>query len=232
MTRTTPPRKFICCLMGIALSVVVCLSGCQTCGWWGGSCDKCEENCGESGSNCGGWRDSCSSWWHRNAGLSVPETLPLGSIVRAHYHTMQTNAEAADFIMHDLDFTGSTAALTPAGRDRIMEIAARARSAPFPVIVERCCNNSNPELDAHRRSIVVQILTDFGIPEANQRVVVAPAYGMGITSMEAEMDFYQNTWSRGNGGGGGRNRGGGGFNGGGGGFGGGGGGGGFGGGVF
>jgi uncharacterized membrane protein YgcG len=180
MTHPITPRFPARCLFGLALAMCAVLStGCQTC--------------------CG-WRDSAWAWWHRDAGLSVPETLPLGSTVRAHYHTMQTNAEAADFILHDHDFVGATAELTPAGRDRILEISARARSAPFPVIVERCCNNANPELDSHRRTIVAQILHDNGLPEAHQRVIVAPAYGKGITAMEGEMDFYQNTYSRGAGG--------------------------------
>jgi uncharacterized membrane protein YgcG len=178
-TPSNPARR----LLGVSLMLCAAsAAGCQT---------------------CGGWKDRMCGWWSCNAGLSVPETLPLGSTVRAHYHTMQTNAEAADFILHDLDFVGATAELTPAGRDRILEIAARARSAPFPVIVERCCNNSNPELDSHRRTIVAQILNDHGIPEADQRVIVSPAYGMGITGMEAELDFYQNTYSRGLGGNGG-----------------------------
>ena len=148
----------------------------------------------------GGWKQDLYSWWHQHHGLPIPETLPLGSTVRAHYHTMQTNAEASDFILHRHDFVGSTAELTPAGRDRILEIAARARSAPFPVVVERVCNNANPELDNHRRQIVAAVLTDLGIPEAKQRVVVAPAYSRGVTSWEGEFDYYQNVFSRGIGG--------------------------------
>jgi len=168
------------CVAGLLLALITSGSGCQ---------------------HWSNWKARTSAWWNRNRGLSVPETLPLGSTNRAHYHTMQTNAEAADFILHRHDFVGSTADLTPAGRDRILEIAARARSAPFPVLIERSWHNSNPELDAHRRSIIVQVLGDLGIPEADQRVIVAPAYGPGITSQEAELDFYQNTYSRGLGGG-------------------------------
>ena len=138
------------------------------------------------------------SWtWPGYSTLSVPETYPLGSVSRAHYHTMQTNAEAADFILHRSDFTGSTAALTPYGRDRILEIAARLRNAPFPVLVERSENNSDPELDEHRRNIIAQILFDHGIPEADQRVFVSPAYGRGLNSREAEFDYYQSIYSRG-----------------------------------
>lgn len=153
-------------------------------------------------SGCAATKARFDSWLYSSKGLSVPETLPLGSVNRAHYHTMQTNAEAADFIMYQHDFVGETADITPAGRDRILEIAARSRQTPFPIIIERSWNNSNPELDQHRRNLIAQVLNDLGTPEADQRVIVAPAYGPGITSNEGEFDYYQNTFSRGFNGGG------------------------------
>lgn len=130
--------------------------------------------------------------------MAVPDVYPLGSITRSHFHTMQENAEAADFILHRCDFVGSTAQLTPFGRDRILEIAARMRNAPYPVLVERSENNSDPELDSHRRELIVRVLFDHGMPEAAQRVFVSPAYGVGRNSRAAEADFYQGTFSRGN----------------------------------
>lgn len=171
---------------------------------------------------CSGW----CGWAHHNRSLAIPERYPIGSVMRAHFHTMQENAEAADFILHRGDFVVNTAELTPAGKDRIAEMAARMRSAPFPALVERSEHNSDPELDAHRRAIVAQVLTDMGVPEANQRTFVSPAYGKARNSTEAEFDYYNVIFSRGgNGFGGGNGNGGGGFGGGGGGgFGGGGGG--------
>ena len=56
----------------------------------------------------------------------VPDRYPLGSVNRAHYQTMEANAEAADFILHRNEFVGETADLTPYGKDHILEIAARA----------------------------------------------------------------------------------------------------------
>jgi hypothetical protein len=138
--------------------------------------------------------------------------------LRAHDQVMQTNAEAADFIMHRLDFVGQTAELTPDGKDHILEIAARMRSTPFPVIVEREENNSDPELDAHRRNLVAQILTDLGNPDAQQRTVVATPYGPGYVSTRAEQMYYQHIYGGtafNNGGGFGGGFGGGGFGGGG-----------------
>ena len=164
--------------------------------------------------------------------LAIPDQLPVGAVQRAHFHQMQTNAEAADFILYQMDFVGQTAELTPDGKDKVNEIGARMRSAPFPVLVERTYNNADPELDAHRRELVAMILHEKGNPDANNRVFVSPSYGLGKSSLEAAPEFYMhvyqqsginNSFGLGNGAMGGA---GGGFGGGGGGFGGGGGGGG------
>ncbi len=165
--------------------------------------------------------------WAMKKSNAIPETLPLGSTVRSHYQVMESNAEASDFILHRHDFVGQTAVLTPDGKDKILEIAARMPSTPFPVVVERSENNSNPELDALRRNLVAQVVTDLGNQDGQQRTVVSTSYGPGYTGTRAEQTYYQHIYS----GGGGlnnnnNNNGGGGFGGGGGGFGGGGGGGG------
>jgi hypothetical protein len=127
--------------------------------------------------------------WHGEyRSPSVPDVYPLGAVNRAHYQTMQANGEAADFILHQFDFVGSTSELAPAGKDHLLEIAARARSVPFPVLIERTENNANPTLDEHRRASIAQVLLDLGIADAPQRTIVAPAYGKGLTGREAEAD--------------------------------------------
>ena len=184
----------------------------------------CNTGC-NTGCGCG-----CCGWlfgWMFHRSNAIPQVLPLGKTVEAWYQVEETNAEAADFILHLRDFVGETAQLTPAGKDHIMEIAARMRANPFPVVVERSLNNSDPELDAVRRNLIAQVLADHGNPDAQQRTVVALSYGPGYISSEAEPLYYRHL-QRGFGGG----FGGGGGGGGGGGFGGGGGGGGFGGGGF
>lgn len=203
-------------------------AGCVTCG--ASDCDSCGSRsgpgiCVPGAYGAGGCCQQAGGWLFRRRTFAVPDTLPLGSTVRAHYHTMETNAEASDFILHRYEFVDNTAELSPAGRDHVVEIAARAKSAPFPVLVERSENNSDPELDARRRNLVAQILTDFGVPEANQRTIVSPAYGRHPNSIEAEIDYGQYIYSRGtegfgnNGGYGAGGFGAGGFGGGGGGFG-------------
>ncbi len=216
--------------------------GCSDCGhgkskWYKfgkkDKCQSCDDGCGQSCGTCGGCGTTCCLGAGGMCGgclarrsLAIPDIYPVGSLQRAHFHQMQTNAEASDFILHEHDFVLETAELTPDGKDKILEIAARMRSAPFPVLVERTMHNANPELDAHRRAIVAQILTDLGNTDANGRVIVSPAYNRGKTSMEAAPEFNQFIFSGGgnnnfnNGGFG--NGAGGGFGGGGGGFGGGG----------
>lgn len=134
---------------------------------------------------------------HRS--LAVPDIFPLGQISRAHWHTMETNGEAADFILYRNEFVDNSSALSPYGRDHIMEIAARMASTPFPVIVQRSDNNADPELDAIRRDIVVRVLTDLGATDAEQRVVVSQPYSDGINSVEGEQDYGTFRLSRGNG---------------------------------
>jgi len=133
-------------------------------------------------------------WFRSHA---IPDRYPLGSLERAHFQNMQTNGEATDFIMNQIDFVGDTSELTPDGKDHVLEIAARMRSAPFPVLIERSENNSNPQLDAERRGTVAMILADLGNPDADQRTFVSTPYGPGITSMEGQMDYFRFIYSRG-----------------------------------
>lgn len=219
-------------LTSLPIAAAAFAAGCSInqVGYCGGTdCDSCGPGgcppgaCGNGGcvGSAGGPCRQVGGWLFRRRTFAVPDTLPLGSTVRAHYHTMEANAEASDFILHRYEFVYNTAELTPAGRDHIVEIAARSKSAPFPILVERSENNSDPELDARRRNLIAQVLTDFGVPEANQRTIVSPAYGRHANELETEMDYGRFIYSRGyggfgnNGGGGGAGFGGVGFGGGG-----------------
>ncbi|MDZ4684781.1 MAG: hypothetical protein SH850_06785 [Planctomycetaceae bacterium] len=181
-------------------------TGCDSCGIDGYGAEGCDDGCGgkfslkKSWGKCkdcsqsklltGGCCSSCCS--HRS--LAIPEIYPVGAVQRAHFHQMQTNAEAMDFVLFQKDFVLDSAELTPDGKDKIVEIAARMRSAPFPVIVERMWNNADPELDAHRRALVAQILADFGNADANNRTFVSNAYGPGKSSLEGAPEYYQNIY--------------------------------------
>jgi uncharacterized membrane protein YgcG len=148
--------------------------------------------------------------------LAIPDVYPLGSTVRAHYHQMETNGEAVDFVINRNEFIGSTAELNSSGLDHVLEIAARARRDPFPIIVERSENNSDPELDQHRRQMVAWILTEKGVQNAVSRTVVSQAYDPGMNGSPAEDAYYRfiSNGNNGNSFGGGGGSGGGGFGGG------------------
>lgn len=122
----------------------------------------------------------------------IPNVFPLGSVMRSHIHAEQTNAEASDMIFNLVHFTGETAHLTPDGKDHLMEVAARMRSVPFPVLIERTPNNANPTLDAERRAVVARYLADLGNPDSDQRTIVSNAYDRGLNSFEGEADYYTN----------------------------------------
>ena len=195
-------KKLLSGLMAVTPAIAI---GCAHCGWSTPStcntpvceascepaCEPCGDACGQP-SACGNLHSTLCGWMCRRSN-SIPDTLPLGHTVRSHYQTMETNGEAVDFILNLNDFVGSTATLTPDGKDKILEIAARMRSQPFPVLIERSYNNSDPELDMLRRNLVAQILTDLGNPDAAQRTVVATAYGPGYNSQEAETMYMRHT---------------------------------------
>jgi hypothetical protein len=139
--------------------------------------------------------------------MAVPDVMPLGTISRAHWHMMETNGEATDFVIHRNEFVDNSSELSPYGRDHVAEIAARMSSAPFPVLVQRSENNSDPELDAARRQLVARVLTDLGNPDADHRTIVSQPYSNGINAIEGERDYSNyrysgsNQGNQGNGGG-------------------------------
>lgn len=138
-----------------------------------------------------GCRGKVGGAFATTARYPVPERYPLGSINRSHYHAMETNAEATDFVVNQYEFVGDSAELTRDGKDHLLEIGARMRSAPFPVIIERTTNNDMPDLDGERRVVVARYLAEMGNPDAEQRTIVSPAYSRGINSSEGEADYYR-----------------------------------------
>lgn len=227
-------RKLISRAVAIMVGpILVAASGCATCGTCCQTDPCCEaptccapETCCDAAPCCDtgccdkGCNSCCSLFYSCLFGRrsnAIPDVLPLGSTVRAHYEQMQTNGEAVDFVINEVDFVRESAALTPNGRDHILEIAARMPSSPFPVVIERTRNNADPELDAIRQQLVVQVLSDLGSPDANSRVFIATPYGPGYTGREAEQTYFQHIRQGGNNNfnNGGNNGGGGGFGGGG-----------------
>ncbi|QDT38944.1 hypothetical protein [Stratiformator vulcanicus] len=193
LTISTGCSHYSGCLASKDCGEAECGESCSTGSCSTGSCGSGLFGCKLCGGGAG-MLGGCLCRRHK----AIPDTLPLGSTIRAHFHTMQTNAEASEFIMHRHEFVRSSSELSPVGKDHIVEIAARAKSAPFPVVIERSENNADPELDALRRNMVATILTDLGVPEADQRTFVAPGYNKAANSVEASTDYFQHIFTRGN----------------------------------
>lgn len=178
----------------------------------------------------------------RNAQVSAP--TPLGAEVDNPMMQQEHNAEAAKFVvyMHEFELNRTDEQgrehgwrLNEDGEDHLKQIAMGIKHGiDFPVVVERSRSSVkagtdyefpvhyNEELDAKRRTIIVAVLERMGVADAEQRVVVAPAFSEGFTGTEASRAYNRGINGGGVGGGGGGAGGGGAFGGGGGGMGGGG----------
>lgn len=123
----------------------------------------------------------------------------------------EANAEASKYVvyMHEFELNKyindrnlDGIRLNEAGEDHVKRIAHNLRrGASFPVVIERSNTSAwpwtefrypvhdNPQLDFKRRDLVVRALTQMGIPDADQRVVIAPAFAQPYTSGEAERAY-------------------------------------------
>ena len=157
-----------------------------------------------------------------------PPPEMLGTRVDEINLLQESNAEASKYVvyMHEFElndvFEGTNPGaprLNEAGEDHLKRIAHNLRrGGPYPVVIERSNTSAwpwtefgypihyNPKLDMQRREVVVRALARMGVPDAEQRVVVAPAFAQPFTSQEA-----QSAYTIGVGGGGGANFGAGGF---------------------
>jgi len=151
----------------------------------------------------------------RNVCNAVPPPAPLGTISDGIWQAQETNAEASDFVIHEHEFIGNTAHLSPAGEQHVKQIAVRVRGgngmppAPFPVLIEPSSMSvregdrygypvhNSPELDLERRQFIVHALTTMGVPDAESRVVVSPALTPGFEQFEAEQAYQRGMGSYG-----------------------------------
>jgi hypothetical protein len=140
----------------------------------------------------------------RGAGPAYDRPFPLGQNSDAFWETQQTNAEAADFVFYDHEFLGETANLGPGAKRHLEEVALRLPHVPFPVVIEQSMFNAKPELDFARRQTIVMQLARLGVPNVEERVVIANAFAEGFTAVEGERNYYSGILGGGFGGGGGR----------------------------
>ena len=162
---------------------------------------------------------------HRYAHIFYQEPPPpatLGTHVDAPFRIQEENAEASKFVVYQHEFKLNDSQdgdvlnglrLNEAGQDHLRRIAENLRrGSPYTVIVERSRTseradsrfgypvNYDAQLDNRRRSVVVNTLVAMGIENADEVVVVAPAYAEGLTGREAERAYRRGMQSNNNGG--------------------------------
>lgn len=136
----------------------------------------------------------------------------LGSVIDETFRTQEENAEAAKYVFycHEFKLNETTKdgdnpggwRLNEYGEDHLRRVAVNMkRGDTFPIIVERSQTSSRPgtqfgypvhfndELDARRRQTIVAMLTALGVPDADQRVIVAPSAAEGIEAIEAANSY-------------------------------------------
>ncbi len=133
----------------------------------------------------------------------TPQIAPLGAISDGIWANQETDAEASKFVVYEHEFKLRSVRLNDAGEDHVKQIAAQLQEgASFPVVIERSMNDKsrgeyqypvgpNPELDNQRRQVVIAALRLMGIDDAEQRVVVAPAFAQAATAQEAETGYLR-----------------------------------------
>lgn len=129
--------------------------------------------------------------------------MPLGSLSDPIWQTQEANGEASDFVIHENEWRGNSVVLGEAGKSHVKQIAARAVSQQFPILVEPSTRSIRPdsqfdypvsndsELDANRRALIVEALQILGVADADARVVVAPAMTPGSYGFRANQNFQQ-----------------------------------------
>jgi hypothetical protein len=131
-----------------------------------------------------------------------PPVEPLGCKNDVIWKRQEAAAEASDFVVYQHEFVLNGTTLNEAGEDHVKQIAARLTAGQdLPVVVERSNTtaredteykypvHSNPEMDLQRREVLVRCLTAMGINDAEQRVLIAPAYAAGVKATEAQSAY-------------------------------------------
>ncbi|WP_417387612.1 hypothetical protein [Gimesia sp.] len=154
---------------------------------------------------------------HKQHHAEIPydSVAPLGTISDDIWQKQEENGEASDFVIVESEFVGATAKLNAAGEDHIKQIAVRMGSTPFPVVVQPSSMtvresseykfpiHGNDDLDMHRRDVIVKMLQAMNVQDADERVVVSPAFTPGFEGFEAYRAYSNGFMNRGNNGGGG-----------------------------
>jgi hypothetical protein len=131
-------------------------------------------NAGEAGCGCG------CGWWAHWRELCQPATCPAvtGTYTRQLFDLQAAKAEADDFVIYKNEWYMGGTKLGPFGSYHITEIVRRLAEVPFPVVLQP--QIGDPALDLARRDVVVRALAEAGMPDADQRVIIAYPQAEGL----------------------------------------------------
>lgn len=144
----------------------------------------------------------CQQGWR--SFYQQPSIEPLGAISDPIWQAQELGAEQADFTVYQHEFEKNAVRLNTDGEDHVKQLAARLLAGQDTlVVVERSRMtarpdteyrypiHTNPELDNQRRELLVLALSSMGVADAEERVIVAPAYATGFEATEAAQAYQQ-----------------------------------------
>lgn len=141
----------------------------------------------------------------------LPGTVsaPAGTATAGIHAAQQANVKAESFVIYQHEWYQGGDQLGPYGRRHLMQIARELSEYPGPVVLEpkvidipydsdlsekeryQKSLDKNAEMDAARRTVVVEELVKAGIADADQRVIIADAHAEGLFGIESPATFQQ-----------------------------------------
>jgi hypothetical protein len=212
MFQSPPARRQIWRRLAVALTVGVAATvGCSHCS----VCDSSKQRLPGRLLNRlfpNGCIDNCAD--------IPPGAIPThaGTYRNAYLNKMSDKAEVDDFVIRYNEFKDGTAVLGPHGREHLAQMIARLPMVPFPVIIQpepewlqATATPASPEdkpvdaraLDESRRRVIVDLLCQAKIPDAEKRVVIGIPTAEGLFGEEGERIYPSMIQNQGGGVGGG-----------------------------
>jgi len=133
----------------------------------------------------------CGGWWGHWGELFQPTTCPAvtGTYTRQLFDQQAAKAEADDFVIYKNEWYMGGTHLGPFGSYHITEIVRRLAGVPFPVVIQP--QIGDPALDLTRRDVVVRALAEAGVPNPDQRVLIAYPQAEGLyADIQAQRTYY------------------------------------------
>jgi hypothetical protein len=129
-------------------------------------------------------------WCDRLCGHDPCATIPKGAIPQPNgtYACQWQNAQidraqAGKFVIQKYEWYKGGETLGPDGKRHVATIAKQLPHVPYPVVV---ATSDDEDVDNTRREFIVQRLSEAGVEDAEERVVLAVPEGEGLYGLEAQ----------------------------------------------